>query len=79
MNRTEKINMLIGLALFVGGTVGMALCLRAADRITKNQNLRKDEMMQELWNDISSMDFYKNADSHEQTLYYNIFWKTTKK
>lgn len=79
MNRTEKIQMLIGFALFVGGIAGMYACMRAADRIANRNYVYSETLRQDVWDDITSKDFYKNADSHEQTLYYDAFWNTKKK
>ena len=80
MNREERIQFLIGAALFVGGVAGMYVCMRSAERIERlSKRLDLEKLRQETWNNISSMTFYVNASPEEQLAYYNTFWNATKK
>ena len=80
MNREERINLLIGAALFVGGVAGMYLCMRSAERIERlSKRLDLEKMKQTTWNDISSMAFYVNATPEEQAQYYSAFWNAANK
>ncbi len=79
MDRNEKIAMIVGASLIVIGTISMAACFRALDRLALQTNTARTNKLQEVWLELTEMDFYKNADDAEQQLYYDAFWTHTKK
>jgi gas vesicle protein len=80
MNRTEIINLIIGLGLFVGGILGIAAIMRTADRLANLSATRtREETMQDVWDDLTEMAFYQNASADDQIRFYDAFWKTNEK
>jgi len=79
MNTADKINLIVGAALIMLGISGMWYFTRQLERLNKSSHMDLDDFMHDTWNDLSKMPFYLNADAHEQTLYYDAFWKNHKK
>lgn len=78
MNTADKINLYVGAALIVLGIGGMWYFTRQLDKINKTHHVDREDLMNDVWSDLTKMPFYLNADAHEQTLYYDAFWNNKK-